>query len=327
MARQLVVLASECLSSLSIIPTAYTEPEGLTAWFNRYAAEEAGANAVNTFQAKRRDLSQFLSFFADRLHSDHPDDWTKSITAAFLRHLETQHRKPATINRVLATLRHVATWMHEHRSFEAGHPCRGIQELVLDEPAWKGLSDVDLMRLRAASEQLTQLKNRRNQRTLRDRALFLTLLHTGLRVSELLALDRRQHCDKYLCDVKRKGKVRTAKVFLPPEAREPLADYLATCPTEDHAPLFLTKTGQRLERQHVDQLLKQLAAQANSKLPAAQHIKLSAHVLRHTFLRKLTEKHGVQFAMEAAGHASEKYIWRYVKPSEEQREKALEQLF
>ena len=33
-----------------------------------------------------------------------------------------------------------------------------------------------------------------------------------------------------------------------------------------------------------------------------------AHVLRHTMLRRITEKHGVQFAMEAAGHASSKYI-------------------
>jgi hypothetical protein len=44
-------------------------------------------------------------------------------------------------------------------------------------------------------------------------------------------------------------------------------------------------------------------------------------------LRRITEKHGVQFAMEAAGHASSKYIWRYVKPSDAQREQALEELF
>jgi hypothetical protein len=31
--------------------------------------------------------------------------------------------------------------------------------------------------------------------------------------------------------------------------------------------------------------------------------------------------------MRAAGHASTKYIWRYVKPSDEQTEAALEDLF
>lgn len=77
----------------------------------------------------------------------------------------------------------------------------------------------------------------------------------------------------------------------------------------------------------MDRLLKQLAAQANSRLPADERIKISPHVLRHTFLRKITQKHGVEFAMEAAGHASSKYIWRYVKPSDEQKEEALQVLF
>lgn len=37
-------------------------------------------------------------------------------------------------------------------------------------------------------------------------------------------------------------------------------------------------------------------------LARAQKITLSAHVLRHTMLRRATEKHGVQYAMELAGH-------------------------
>ena len=122
-----------------------------------------------------------------------------------------------------------------------------------------------------------------------------------------------------------KKRGRTAKVFVPPEAREALDAYLAAA--EDRGPLFPSRAGVRLARQHVDRLLKQLVAQANSRLPATEQIRLSPHVLRHTFLRKVTQKHGVEFAMEAAGHASSKYIWRYVRPSEEQKEAALEDLF
>lgn len=303
-----------------------TDPDSLAAWVRLYGAVEAGANAANTVIAKGRDLGQFMRFFADRVRSDHPDQWTKSVTAAFLRHLEDdEHRKPTTVNRVLATLRHCAGWVHHRRPFLAGDPCAGVRELVTAEPAWKGLSDVAVMRLRSAAEQLAHLKDRKNQHPLRDRAIFLVLLHTGLRVSELVALDRSQYRGRSFHDVKRKGKVRTAKVFVSPEARDALDAYLAV--GGSGSPLFTSRAGVRLARQHVDRLLKQLAAQANSRLPTGEQIRLSPHVLRHTFLRKVTEKHGVEFAMEAAGHASSKYIWRYVRPSEEQKEAALEDLF
>ena len=43
--------------------------------------------------------------------------------------------------------------------------------------------------------------------------------------------------------------------------------------------------------------------------------------------RRIAEKSGVQHAMEAAGHTSSNYIWRYVKPSDEEKEKVLEDLF
>jgi integrase/recombinase XerD len=305
-----------------------SEPPGLAHWFKQYLVLEAAGDAANTYLAKRRDLNLFLGYFRDRLNSDDPDDWTKPVTVAFLRFLEnTQERKASTVNRVLASLRHCAGWVHERRPFLAGNPCRGVRELSLDEPVWKGLSDLQVMQLRSAAEQLVYLKTRKNQRGLRDRALFLTLLHTGLRVSELLAIKRDQYTERHLIDVRRKGKVRTAKVFLPGEARDALDTYLTESRSDGPGSLFLSKASEPMARQHVDRLLRQLARQASSKLPKEEQIPLSAHVLRHTMLRRITEKHGVQFAMEAAGHASSKYIWRYVKPSDEQRERALEVLF
>jgi integrase len=68
-------------------------------------------------------------------------------------------------------------------------------------------------------------------------------------------------------------------------------------------------------------------AQASAKLPPEERLQFSAHVLRHTFLRKLARKKGVEFAMEAAGHCSSRYIWRYVKPSEDEKAEAVEGLF
>ena len=311
-----------------LMPDQQFDAETLVSWVKLYGAVEAGSNAANTLKAKGRDLERFLAFLDEKVRSDHPDQWTKPVTAAFIRHLEDGERKKATTaNRMLATLKHCATWIHSRRPFLAGNPTSGIRELVTDEPTWKGLSDIQVMRLRSAAEQMVMLKNRKDPAPHRDRAVFLVLLFTGLRVSELLSLLKDQYPGKHFLDVKRKGKLRTAKVFVPPEAREALDQYLSKERGEGAGKLFLSQARGQLDRQHVDRLLKQLASLANSRLPVDEHVKLSPHVLRHTFLRKLTEKHGVHFAMEAAGHASSKYIWRYVRPNDEEKEAAIGGLF
>ncbi len=64
-------------------------------------------------------------------------------------------------------------------------------------------------------------------------------------------------------------------------------------------------------------ILQRIAAQANAHRRAGEHIKVSPHVLRHTFLRKLAEEKGVQYAREASRHRSDRYIRRYVKPDRE----------
>jgi hypothetical protein len=48
--------------------------------------------------------------------------------------------------------------------------------------------------------------------------------------------------------------------------------------------------------------------------------------LRHTFLRKLAETKGVQYAREASGHQSDRYIWRYVKPNRQTLADAIDKL-
>jgi integrase len=207
------------------------------------------------------------------------------------------------------------------------NPCHRVYDLNVDDPAWKGLSDIDVIRLRCAAEQLVHIHRRRNQMPLRDFAIFMVLLHTGLRISELLALDYSQYHGRQFVNVKRKGKKVTRRVFLAKNAREALDRYIAEERGMEPGPLICSRTGKRLARQNVDDILKQIAGQGNTRLAKDQHIHLSAHLLRHTMLRKTAEKHGVQYAMELAGHTSSRYIWRYVQPSQEEKEAALEDLF
>lgn len=228
---------------------------------------------------------------------------------------------------MLATLRHCAKWIHRRRPFLAGDPTERIQDVRVDDPEWKGLKDIEVTRLKATAEQLVHLRNRRDQQPLRDRAIFLVLLRTGLRVSELLRLDLDQYQGKHFLNVARKGRKVTRSVFVAQEGREALDTYLESDRGHEPGPLICSRSGQRLARQNVDAALKAIADQTNARLPEDRKINLHAHVLRHTCLRRAAEKHGVQYAMELSGQSSERYIWRYVQPSSEQKEAALEELF
>ena len=302
--------------------------ESLVDWMNLYIGLEAGASSDNTFKAKMRDLEGFLVYFRETTGSDHPDQWTRSLTSSFLKQLErTGKKKPTTINRLLATIRHAASWIHRKRPFLAGNPTDRIAELRVDDPEWKGLTDQDVTRLRSAAEQLLYLKGRLDQNPLRDYAIFLVLLHTGLRVSELLSLDLDQYQGKHFHNVKRKGRKVSRQVFLAKEAREALDRYIHDVRKREPGPLFQSRSRERLARQNVDDILKEIARQASARFPKEHRIRLSAHVLRHTMLRRAAEKYGVQYAMELAGHTSSQYIWRYVKPTDDQKEQALEDLF
>jgi len=90
--------------------------------------------------------------------------------------------------------------------------------------------------------------------------------------------------------------------------------------------VFTTRSGKRLSRTQLFLILKHVANQASAHLPAGERIKVSPHVLRHTFLRKLAEEKGVQYAKEASGHKSDRYIWRYVKPSQQSLAAAIDEL-
>ena len=50
-------------------------------------------------------------------------------------------------------------------------------------------------------------------------------------------------------------------------------------------------------------------------------------MLRHTFLKKVTDKHGVHFAQELSGNVSIKEIFRYAKPSQDEMQSTIEELF
>ena len=309
----------------------------LAEWYFR---TQVAGQAEGTVDAKQRDLACFLHFYTQLYGHDDRREWYKAVTEAFLKALalgqvprpskrgeaKPQRLSQSTIARTYATVRHFARWIHKHvAAFPFGCPTDGVKAPEEEEPKWKGLSRIEQLRLLTAAQTLRARKARGTHQGLRDHALVATLLGTGLRVSELLAIDVTQYHQRGFVNVLRKGG--HVQKFLPIQRqhREVLDEWL-----EERGPalgpLFRTRSGKRLDRTQAFLILKRVAQQANAHLPPAQHLEVSPHVLRHTLLRKVANEKGVHYAMELSGHRSDRYIWRYVRPDAQSLADAIDEL-
>jgi integrase/recombinase XerD len=194
-----------------------------------------------------------------------------------------------------------------------------------EAPKWKGLSRLEQLRLLNAAQTLRVRTGRGTDQGLRDQAPIATLLGTGLRVSTLLGVDPAQYHGRGFVNVLRKGG--HVQKFIPSQRQHrDVLDARLGKRGEAPGPVFLTRSGKRLDRTQAFLILKRVAQQANAHLPPDQHLDVSPHVLRHTLLRKVANEKGVHYAMELPGHRSDRYIWRYVRPDAQSLAEAIDDL-
>jgi len=123
---------------------------------------------------------------------------------------------------------------------------------------------------------------------IRDKAIISILFSTGMRVSELVALNLSDiGFDRGEITVLGKGK-KLRVVFLSKEALTDLTNYLAERGTDQASahnakdiPLFLSKKGGRLTVRSIERLVKKYATRAGIAK------KVSPHTLRHSFATDL----------------------------------------
>ena len=225
-----------------------------------------------------------------------------------------------------ASVRHFARWIHQRvKPFPLGCPTDGVKPPEEPQAEWKGLSRADELRLLNAAQTLRVRPGRGTNQGIRDHAAIAVLLGSGLRVSEMLNLNREQYTGRGFIKVVTKGGHIRDVVPVQGQARAVLDEWLATA-KDKNGPLFTTRSGERLSRVQMFLILQRVAEQASAHLLPTERIAVSPHVLRHTFLRKLAEEKGVQYAKEASGHKSDRYIWRYVKPNQESLAEAVDGL-
>ena len=228
----------------------------------------------------------------------------------------------------MATVRHVGRWLYQQRPLLAGDPLAQVKDLQTDAPDWNGLTSRQLMRLKSACEQRIKSCTRKNQNPIMEAALFYLLMGTGLRESEVVSLNVGQYRQKGLYDVLRhKSKRISQKIPIPQESRDYLDQYLERRVAQEDEPLFITRYGTRLQTLDVYRICQRVLKQALTFLPEQEKFEFTPHKLRHTFLKKVTDKHGVHFAQELSGNVSIKEIFRYAKPSQAEMQSTIEELF
>jgi integrase/recombinase XerD len=312
-----------------------TTRHSLVAWAELYYRIHVAGAPYKTEIAKKQDLSKFIEFYTREAGTDHADTWTPSVTRRFqtdlMRRLAPttgQPYKPSTVNRVMATIRHFARWLHKQRPLLAGNPFQGVKDIGEPETPWNGMTDRQLMRLKAAIDIRRNACQRANQNPDMEAAVFYCLLYTGLRESELVALKVSQYHHRAFHQVfRRKGKTVTERVPLPSDARLHLDRYLENRNPQPHEPLFTSRYNNPLNTRDVARLCDRIRRQACAHLPEEERFRLTPHMLRHTFLKRAADKHGIHYAQTMSGNVSIREIFRYTRPSADDIENAAERIF
>ncbi|WP_181832997.1 tyrosine-type recombinase/integrase [Bacillus taeanensis] len=166
------------------------------------------------------------------------------------------------------------------------------------------------------NEQNKLLQRVKQDHNLRNITIVYTLLHTGIRISELCFLNRS---DIFMMDGKGTLTVRNEdgkidrKIPLSQETQYYLEHYLNELETESEA-LFLSNVSNRISPRAVQYMLKKY--------------NVNPHKLRHTFCQELINK-GVSLAVVAklAGHSDINVTRRYIHLLSDEIEDAIERTF
>lgn len=151
-----------------------------------------------------------------------------------------------------------------------------------------------------------------NRRRLRDIALFITYLGTGVRVSELVSLnvgdidfDTANHMGSFI--VTRKGGDQQ-EIFMPPQVYEALKEYIDSLDAKDTDPLFKNRSGDRIKVGGVEKILKSYCQTVGITHPD----KTRPHALRRTFAcQLLADGVDIKMVAELMGHKNIEVTHRY----------------
>ena len=282
-------------------------------------ALQAREASAHTIAAYRRDLTGFAAWFADHVGTACT---LTTITPTDVRDFRGYLRDPSIgasdVNRKLAALRSFFQWTITtgRRADTRRHGQRCSRRAASAALVPKRDLDRLLRELEAAANPSTRV---------RDRAIVLTLRHTGLRVGEVVSL-----CLRDVMLSERKGSLRVVgkgakerTIPLNQTVRSALVVYLAVRQERSDAAhyheLFLGQRGP-LNRQAVEKLIDKYAQRAGLEA-------FSPHSLRHSFAKSLLDAgEDLVTVQSLLGHERLDTTARYTQPGARDLEEAVGRL-
>ena len=254
-----------------------------------------------TVQNYRRDVTNFLEWLdvpeADfdprRITVDDVREWIVHRT-------ETKHLGAASMNRELSSLRSFFRYLHRTGRIDKEVMYR-IHALKTSRriPAF-----VPSTRMEGILDELDRESESPEFKFVRNSLIVLLFYSCGLRLAELVGIDRDDFSGDYTAlKVRGKGDKERIVPILPP-VREKILHYLdeidrqGICISKEKA-LFLNQQGKRISRSTVYRTVQSQLRQGGVQG------KKSPHVLRHTFATELLNNGADMRAIqELLGHAS-----------------------
>ena len=243
------------------------------------------------------------------------------LITSFLRWLETDRSSsPRTRNARLSAIRS----LFRYASLRAPDNAAVIQRVLAIEASRTSTTVVSWL-TGTESDALLAVPDRSAWIGRRDYALLLTALRTGLRVSELTQLTRR---DLHLgtgAHVRCTGKGRKERCTpLDAQTIAALREWLADHPGQDDDPLFITRRGTRMSRDAVHARITKYKEIAGESCPSLADKNLTPHTCRHSTMR--LRHAGVDSAVIALwlGHQDIRSTQVYIHADLKLKEQALD---
>lgn len=248
--------------------------------------------AVNTLSSYLRDVRQFSEWAG--MESLPLTQVSQEDVRRYAQHLEKKGKSNATVVRSAAALKSFYTYLMSIRAVQA-NPARGFTPNRAERklPAILSNHEVDLF---------LEQPDPSDSKGCRDKAMLELLYATGIRVSELIALDV-QDLNLSASFLRCRGRSKERIVPLYKTAVRAMAAYVNDVrpqlleDPEDTA-LFVNMNGERMSRQGFWKIVKRYQDKAGI------HKDITPHTLRHSFAAHLLENGAdLRSIQEMLGHA------------------------